>query len=1604
VAKHSARCPRCGNRLQVDTAVDERIICPNCQASLSLPGKAKLSDKVDPLIGQTLGEFEIVELLGRGGMGAVYKARQPSLGRPVAIKVLPRAFSRDASFIARFDREARAAAAVSHPNIIEIHAIGQDRGYQYIAMEFVDGESLGDVLKREGRLPADRALDLMKQVAAALAKAHVAGVLHRDIKPSNILLTSDGLAKVADFGLAKHEGLDASVTHTGQALGTPLYMPPEAARGERFDARSDLYSLGATFYQVLAGNPPFLGSSSAEIILKQAEAQAPPLARAAPDAPPALCRVIHRLLRKNPGERYPSAEDLLQALIRVEARVAQPPPPSLSRRERVGVRGTVSPADATRTGPVGGVSLPRVPLAERREAKRQQQRRLALIAGGCGAAALVLVVVLVLVIGGKGEPPQSRTTATAEPTTQAALRAAKQRERNAEALLKNARRAAANEAWLSVQSYLDRLKETYAKTKSYAANRAAIRALRAKADAALKRKPTPPKPTPPKPTPPKPLPQRKPPVKPEPPPDDDERWTEWVDLFDGKTLSGWRVVRGFAGFPEKGGKVRAENGRIVLERGERLTAIAWTGAFPRADYEVKVDAMRVAGQEDFSSLVFPVEESPCTLILGGFGGTVTGVATVDGKYPYERRGTPIVFERGRWYTVRLRVTKAKIEAWIDDQRIVDFERAAHTFGRGGWVQAVKSFGLFSHRTEAAVRNIRLRRLKPEEPKAKAVPWKVYTKWPFDAAEAKRRQKASAHALGVEVEQGLDLGNGVKMTFVLIPAGEFMMGRPPTTRPEQVVKVFGGNIEAYQLESPQHRVKINRPFWLGKYEVTQEQWEAVMRDNPSHFKDRLQNPVEQVSWDDCLGLLHKLSAKSKKTFRLATEAEWEYACRAGTPTEFYFGDSDRALGNYAWFGGNSGGSTQAVGRTKPNAWGLHDMHGNVWEWCEDWYAPYRGAGQTGPKGPGAGDRRVLRGGGWGDFPRVLRSAFRNAGIPGLRWYATGLRVVVVAAPPETGRGQPTPRPDARARGQAGHELEAKFQVAAKPAEAMVKAWDFAGAATALAKLNLGDIVTLPKVAEPSGGYAARLATRRDEVRRLTKLKAKMIAKINTAKPPLTRRSLLIPGINADLAKADEKGITAKLATGKTQIHEWKDLSSRSVQQLVQRSIDRKSADDWLAGGILSLAVKGPKSAERHFERGRSLGAKIDRYLDPLTAAAFARAKALLDKGEFKSAESDLTDLGKKYATTPWLAAHKDDFAAAREAAKAGIAEAQAEKLYAQAVRHFKKQDLWALKPVIDKLKAGYGNTRVVTDATRKPSFAEMAKAVAKLGKFLTVRQDGKGDFKSIQAAIDAAPPNSLIEIQDNGVYNEHVVIHRQGVVLRGKRGRWPVITLSRQSKSFKGLVEVGAARATIERLVLVYHPPADRSAACVLRNVGPLRLTHALVYIEGPEPRTHRHPFWTWGKGESKIQSCILIGPGEFTGQGRTSVSNCIWKGFKYGAIYAAHECQLRFCTVVHGGVATSDPLVPLSISDSILEATVVGRNTRIDNCNVFKPGGKPGKGFFCADPQFRDPANFDYRLKRTSPCRRKASDGGDIGCRYTPEMLEMLRLALELRRKGVIKF
>ena len=234
------------------------------------------------------------------------------------------------------------------------------------------------------------------------------------------------------------------------------------------------------------------------------------------------------------------------------------------------------------------------------------------------------------------------------------------------------------------------------------------------------------------------------------------------------------------------------------------------------------------------------------------------------------------------------------------------------------------------------------------------------------------------------ELTIDLGGGVTMEFVLIHPGSFTMG---------------SDNDRQESANPAHKVTLTKPFYLGKYEVTQEQWEKVAGTNPSFFKGA-KHPVETVSWNDCQSFVTKLNEKVPgQTFRLPTEAEWEYACRAGNEGDYCYGDHVGVLDEYAWYGNSPDGNstTHPVGEKKPNAWGLHDVHGNVYEWCADWYAEYPATAVTDPPGPPSGLFRVIRGGSWFSCDRFCRAADRYGYRPSNAGSRFGVRLAITSVP-------------------------------------------------------------------------------------------------------------------------------------------------------------------------------------------------------------------------------------------------------------------------------------------------------------------------------------------------------------------------------------------------------------------------------------------------------------------------------------------------------------------------------------------------------------------------------------------------------------------------------
>lgn len=301
-------CPECGEILDVSPyGPYEKVACPVCETAMR--------------VRRHFDHFAIEKELGEGGMSRVFRARDTTLGRAVALKILHKNFTANAELTSRFEREAHLTASISHPNVVKVYSVGTDQGYFYIAMELVEGESLEDSIEREGKLEEGALLDIAAQVAQGLRAAYLTGLIHRDIKPGNILMTRGGVAKIVDFGLALVSGKD--VDESSVIWATPYYAPPEKLYEEPEDARSDIYSLGATLFHALAGHPPFDADTSSLQELREMKENPVSLADASPEVSARTAAVVDRMLQRNPEDRHANYDALINDLNKARASLGE---------------------------------------------------------------------------------------------------------------------------------------------------------------------------------------------------------------------------------------------------------------------------------------------------------------------------------------------------------------------------------------------------------------------------------------------------------------------------------------------------------------------------------------------------------------------------------------------------------------------------------------------------------------------------------------------------------------------------------------------------------------------------------------------------------------------------------------------------------------------------------------------------------------------------------------------------------------------------------------------------------------------------------------------------------------------------------------------------------------------------------------------------------------------------------------------------------------------------------------------------------------------------------------------------------------------------------
>ncbi len=392
-----------------------------------------------------LGEYTILARLGEGGMGAVYKARHKSTENIVALKVLfPHLTRKNEQYLDRFRREAEVASKLNHPNIVKSLDYGEDKGYHYLAMEYIEGESVAEVIKKNGRIDEKKAIEIVKQIASALVEIAKANIVHRDIKPANILISRNGNAKLADLGMVKLTDSSMTLTATNMAVGTPFYMSPEQVKGEKnIDIRSDIYSLGATLYHMLTGHVPFGGATIAEVMYKQLEGKLPHPKEEIPELSEGICEIVERMMAKIPQDRYKAVENLIGDLNAVgqgkEPTSAQLPRVQSVIRSRIRTRGMT-----------------------RREQPARQKSNNVLLPLGIAGGVLLLVVAIAILGQSPKNPKTDKDSVNKNNTNDVILKT--DYENEATKVFNSAMENIKNKAWVQAQGELNSLNILYRHT------------------------------------------------------------------------------------------------------------------------------------------------------------------------------------------------------------------------------------------------------------------------------------------------------------------------------------------------------------------------------------------------------------------------------------------------------------------------------------------------------------------------------------------------------------------------------------------------------------------------------------------------------------------------------------------------------------------------------------------------------------------------------------------------------------------------------------------------------------------------------------------------------------------------------------------------------------------------------------------------------------------------------------------------------------------------------------------------------------------------------------------------------------------------------------
>ncbi|MBI5758122.1 MAG: SUMF1/EgtB/PvdO family nonheme iron enzyme, partial [Planctomycetales bacterium] len=1059
-----------------------------------------------------LGHYEVLSVLGQGAFGIVFKAFDEKLHRLVAIKVMNPQLAATSPPRKRFLREARAAAAIRHENVVQVYSV-EEQPLPYLVMEFIDGQTLKDKLDGAGPLETPEVLHIARQIASGLAAAQTMGLIHRDIKPANILLEqgAEQRVKISDFGLARAAD-DASMTRTGVISGTPMYMAPEQAQGQSLDHRADLFSLGSVLYQMACGRPPFRAATTIAVLRRVVEDTPRPLQEILPEIPDWLVAIVTKLHAKKPEDRFQSAKEVADLLARcqselqhngqvtcvaVAVRVVESlrdskltsrsdasersrhaprdepnAPPTLNSQPTSSNATPAATQSSTRSTPnETSTSTPRSAHHAERDGyvggKRSNVSRYFIAATLIGIAVIAGLII---------KPWQNDNVAKLDPVTPP-IENQKSKIENAQgwhgwpaeapppAIAPfNAEQAQQHqEAWAKYLGVpVEYTNSLGMKFRLIPPGEFMMGSSPAEIETALNFA------------------------------NEGKKWEDCIksEAPQHKVINTRPIYLGvnevtqgqyerimgknpshFTSLgPGKGTVAGMDSSRLPVEM------VSWNDAVEFCE--------KLSQQEKLKPFALRIDEAVTPLNGNAYrlsaetewefacrAGTTTKYSIGDKDNELAPAGWSNLNSDGRSHVVGelksnsfgIHDMHGNVWEWVQDgwdqTYYQQFQEKAAIDASGptstGFLQVIRSGGwsrVASHCRSSSrhavdpfgrAYDIGFRVALPieyvkatsKERKAADAAWHGWSVdapppaiAPFNAEQAQQHQEAWAKYLGVPVEYTNSLG----MKFRLIPPGEFSMGST-VEEIAAALKDVGTNEywqECVQSEAPQHKVILTQPIYLGMNEVTQAEYEKVMGVNPSRSaplgtrKDPVagletaEHPVEMVSWYDAAEFCTKLSKQEELKpfyfragetvtpldgtgYRLPSEAEWEFACRAGTATKYWIGDQDADLVRAGWFGGNSGSRTHAAGELKANPFGLSDIHGNVWEWVQDgWDATYYGQfpdkPAINPNSPfSAGSRRVVRGGDWRYTASNCRSSDRHAAVPAGAGDHVGFRVSLVA---------------------------------------------------------------------------------------------------------------------------------------------------------------------------------------------------------------------------------------------------------------------------------------------------------------------------------------------------------------------------------------------------------------------------------------------------------------------------------------------------------------------------------------------------------------------------------------------------------------------------------